>query len=164
VLQSVCSDGLLDVLDLLGSEIGKVERHRFAYIPISDFREADATWISKAFQPGGYVYAIPEQIASAHHHVADVDSDSKLKALGFRLVLIGGCKRVLHLNGTLNGINGAGELRQDAVSGCVGNPPTMLDNQAIHDFAVCRQSAKGARLILVHEPGVTSDIGGKNGR
>jgi hypothetical protein len=73
-------------------------------------------------------------------------------------------QRILHFDGALDGVDCTRELGQDTVARCVGNPPTMLDNQAVHDLAVGRQRLKGCDLILVHEPGVTSDIGGKNGR
>jgi integrase len=61
-------------------ENGKAQRQGFSHIPIGNFRKTEATWISEAFQSGGDVHAVPEQIAGSDHHGTDMHSDPKLKA------------------------------------------------------------------------------------
>jgi hypothetical protein len=57
-------------------------------------------------------------------------ADPEPEALLIGLVLVCGCEGLLHLRGTPNSIDGACELRQDAVAGGVGDPSTVFGDEA----------------------------------
>ena len=73
-----CTYGSVDVLDLLGPEWEKVTRS-LSDIFLGCCRQANASWLGERLQARGDVDAIAEQIATLHHDVADMDSDSELK-------------------------------------------------------------------------------------
>jgi hypothetical protein len=68
------------------------------------------------------------------HNVAKIDADAKLHAA------LGRETRVLHLNGaldldrTLDGIDDAGKLSENAVAGAIDEPPVMLLDEGVKIF------------------------------
>src|ERR1700730_18223767 len=69
---------------------------------------------------------------------------------------------ILSLDGTLHGVDGAGEINDKAVTRGVVDPPAMRGDQAIDDAPICGKGAKGADLILPHQTAVAFDIGGED--
>ena len=91
----------------------------------------------------------PKQVAVPHHHVADMNPDPELEAmvLGDVLVCLREC--LLHVNSTLDGIDGAGELGQNAITSGIGDPPAVLGDQPIHDLTMGGQGAERPDLVLL---------------
>jgi hypothetical protein len=148
----------------LKAKIGKGQRQSLSYIAISSLRDADATWIGKALQPSGNVHTISEQIAASHHHITNVNSDPELKTTIIRSAVGYLGNGFLHGNGTLDGINGTGELSKHTITSGVGNTPAMLGNEPIRDCAVSGQSTKRSDLVLAHQARVACHVSGKDRR
>jgi hypothetical protein len=70
----------------------------------------------------------------------------------------------LNLDGTLHGIDSAGEIGDETVTSRIEDPTAMRGDQAIDDGPVSRERAKGADLIEPHETAVAFDIGCKDRR
>jgi len=70
----------------------------------------------------------------------------------------------LDLDSTLHGVDGAGEIGDEAIARRTEDPTAMRGDQAIDDGPVSRERAKGADLISAHEAAVTFDIGGEDRR
>jgi hypothetical protein len=155
---------LFDVFHLLRAKIHKLERDGLSDLSVSIPRDAHASWLSKALQTGCDVDAVPQEITTPDHHVTDVDANAEAQC-PFRVnpgVQDG--KSLLNIDSTLHGINGRGELGQDAVARRVSDPPPMLPNESVHDLTVGRESLKGADLVLSHETRVPGHIGSEDSR
>jgi hypothetical protein len=63
-----------------------------------------------------------------NHHVANVNSNPKLKAAFYRRILGGLYEGFLHGNGTLDGINGTRGLGQDTIACRVCDPASVFRN------------------------------------
>jgi hypothetical protein len=72
-------------------------------------------------------------------------------------------ERLLHRDGALDRIDSAGELGQNAVTGCIGDAPAVLGNEAIHNRAMSGQGAHSPDLILLHEARVACHISREDG-
>jgi hypothetical protein len=93
-------------------------------------------------EPGSNVDAITEQVASMHHHIAHVQTDAKQNGCWG----LGGCDLLLHLDCALDSVHGAWELSQDAVACRIGDPASMVGNQAVHHLTMDRQSPQSPDL------------------
>ena len=100
----------------------------------------------------------PKQIAASDHHIADMNSDPKLKTTVLRSVLASCARASCTCDGTLDGINGAGELGQDTVASGVGDPSAMFRNEAVHDLAMGGQGAERSDLILAHQARIACHV------
>src|SRR5262249_26514536 len=127
-------------------------------------RDANPTRLRESLQAGRDINGVAEQVVALNDDVADMDADPKSHRLISRSigVLLG--YRVLNFDATLHGINGAGEIGDEAIACRVEDPTAMRGDQAIDDDPVSRQGAKGADLIEPHQAAVALDIGGKNCR
>jgi hypothetical protein len=70
---------LLNILYGLKPEIGEGEQQCPPHIIIHRVRNADAPRLCECLEPGGNVYAIPQEVMAANHYVAHMDSDAELK-------------------------------------------------------------------------------------
>jgi hypothetical protein len=132
-------------------------------MPISSFREADATWIGKALQSRRNIHPISEQISTSNHDIADVNPDPKPETLMLRSAFGHLGDSFLHGNGALDGIDGTWKLSQNTVASGVGDPSTVLRNQPIHHLAMGGQRSKGSDLILLHEARVACHVSREDG-
>jgi hypothetical protein len=64
----------------------------------------------------------------------------------------------------LDGINGTGEIGDDAVAGAAKDPPAIGCDALVENSATSAQPAQGANLVLTHQPAVACDIDGKDCR
>ena len=62
-----------------------------AHLPEGVFGEADATGLGDAFEPGGDVDAVAEDVVSLDQHVADMDTDAP-----FHSAFVGDARIPLH--------------------------------------------------------------------
>jgi hypothetical protein len=155
---------LFHVLDGLWTKIGVSQRQNFSDEGVRCAGNANAARCGKAFQARSDIHAIAEQIASAYHHVTDMHPNPKPKTIVLWSALICLGNGILYGNGTLDRIHSARELGQDAVTGCIGNPPTMLGYEPVHDLEMGTQGTEGSDLVLLHEAGIASHVSGKDRR
>src|SRR5215472_16060283 len=69
---------------------------------------------------------------------------------------------ILHRDRALHGIDGAGEISDEAVPRRVEDPPAMRGDQVIDDDPIRREGAESTDLIPAHQAAVALDIGGED--
>ena len=84
-----------------------------------------------------------------------------MRRSGDTLVLASASRR-LGLDGTLNSLNSATELGQNAVPRGVSDPASMSINQSVKDDAPLGQSLKGSDLVSLHQTAISLDVSRKN--
>ena len=126
-------------------------------------RDANAAGIGKRFEPGGDVDAIAENVAILDHDVADIDADAEEQAVLGWMALVRNRDRLLHLHGAIQRIDHALEFGQHAIAGGAGDAAIVGGDQIVDDQAVAGQGRKRLRLVPLHMPTVTLDIGGEDG-
>ena len=71
----------------------------------------------------------------------------------------------LHRNRTGDRLDHARELDQDAIAGRLDNAAPVVSDLGVDEFAAMRSEPReSAGLIRPHQPAVSRDIGGENGR
>jgi hypothetical protein len=120
--------------------------------------DAHSAGFGQPLQSGRDVDAVAQEIAASDHYIANMDADAEAEDSIWINVFIQTSEGLLDFHGTLNCIHCTGELRQDAVTRCVGDPATMLLNKPVHNTAMSRQGPKGSDLVPVHEARVARDI------
>jgi hypothetical protein len=124
---------LRDVFDLLLTEIFKLTRQFLHNLIVNPARNADAAWVSQAFQTRCNVHPIAENVAILQHDVADVDANAKLHASVFRQVFVQLAELLLDVDSALNRGQGTGEGGENAVSGGPANPSAVLRDAIVGD-------------------------------
>src|SRR5262249_1019595 len=121
---------------------------------LNNTRDANPTRLCKRLQPGRDINGITESVFALHHDVADVNADAEPHLLIDRPIPILLGYRVLHGDGTLNGIHGTGEIGDETVASRAEDPASMRGDQVIDDNPIGRERAEGADLIPPHEAAV----------
>jgi hypothetical protein len=150
-------DGLLaKVLERVGELVADLIAHHS--------RDADASRFSQALQPGRHVHPIAENIAALGDDVAKIDSDAEFDApvFGYIGVTIQHC--ALRLYCTAHCIQYACKFHQHTIAGGVDNPPMVLGDIRIDEFALEQlQPFERTLLVRPHQPRIARHIGGEDG-
>jgi hypothetical protein len=101
-------------------------------------------------------------VVALNDDVADVDADPELHVLTGRSIGILLGDSILHRDSTLHGVDGAGEISDEAIACRVEDPTAMRSDQPIDDCPISREDAKRAHLVPAHEGAVASNIGGED--
>jgi hypothetical protein len=149
---------LVNVFDVLLAEVGVSQRQSLTDISVSRAGNRDPSGLSKTLQAGGDIHTVPQQVPSPDHHVADVHADPELKPPILGLPRARLCQLLLHRNGTLNGIDRARELSQDAIASRICDPAPVVPNQPIHDLASGSQGAECPSFVLADQARVPGHI------
>src|SRR5439155_19259909 len=114
-------------------------------------------------QPGGDVDSVTVGSGVVVHHAGRIDADANPHAamLGHALVALG--HHGLDLDRALGRGDDAGKFSQNGVAGGVHDPPTVPADEGQDHVLIHLEVAHRGGLVLVHEPAVAGDIGGKNG-
>ena len=116
-----------------------------------------------ALQAGGDVDAVAEDVVAVGQHIADIDADAELDpALGRP----GGGRghAALHRDGAAHGIDGAGELDQQAIARGLDDAAAVSADFGVDQLpAQGPQPRQGPLLVIADEPAVAGDIGGQDG-
>ncbi len=133
------------------------------YLLVNRAGNAYSTWIGYFLNARCYVDPVTQQVNTFGNDVTDVDTYPEPDlTIGFdMLVAIGHA----FLKGTRapQRVDGARELNEQAVTGSVGDTPTMLVDQPVDQFPT--MSAKRAYrtfLVLANQAGVACNICGHN--
>jgi hypothetical protein len=62
----------------------------------------------------------------------------------------------------LDGINRAGEVGNDAVTGGVEDAAAMRRDEPVHDHAARLKPVERANLVMRHQPAVTGNVSGED--
>ena len=154
----VRSHRLVNVFDLLLTEVRVRQRQSLADVPVSRARDRYPAWLCQALKPGRYVHAVAEQITSPDHHITNVDADPepKLPILGCSDAILG--QLLLDRDGALDRIDRAQELGQDAIASGIGNSASVIANQPIHDLASGSEGTQRPGLVLAHQARIAGNV------
>jgi hypothetical protein len=140
------------------------QRQSLADIPVSRPRNGDSTRFSEALQACRDIHSIAEQVRTPNHHIANVDADPELKAAILRPSGARFPEPLLDRHRALNSIHGARKLCENAIASGVGDPASMLGDEAVHDLASGSQGAQGPGLVLAHQARVPGHVRRKDRR
>ena len=123
--------------------------------------QADAAGIGQRFKAGGNIDAVAINVVTLDDHVAEVDADPKLDALGLWL------RRAAHYHFPLNsrsagyGVHDTIKFHQRSIAHQLDDAAAMLGDQRLQDR--CTSSLdRGVRagLVRLHQAAVADYIGG----
>jgi hypothetical protein len=128
-------------------------------------RNADAAAIGKAFEPSRDIDSVAEDVGALRDDVAEIYADTEFDALVRRYLRIAFEHAALNLDGTRDGVHDAAKFSEDTVPSGVGDVAAMHLDRGVQELApVGPQPGERTDLVGAHQPTVSSDIGGKNGR
>ena len=131
--------------------------------PVGRAREADAAALGQALQAGGDVDAVSVEALALDDDIAQIDPDSEPHLAGGRQVGVPGLEGALDLDGALDSVHDAGELRQHVVAGGVHDAPAMAGHRGGDHRAGLGDGADGRHLVVAHEPAIPLHIGAHDG-
>ena len=70
-----------DILDLAVAEIVEIIVNFSIDLLVHRARNQNTAWFGETFQSSGYIHAIPKNIVSLDHDIAEIDANLKLNAL-----------------------------------------------------------------------------------
>jgi hypothetical protein len=155
-------NGLLDVLDILRPKITETHLQSLSDIVVGSPGNAYSSRFSDPLQACRDVHAITQEVGPSDEDISCVDTYTETESplREGACIQVGQC--LLHLDSTLDGVNGGGERRKNAVAGCISDAAPMLLNKPVHHLPVGRKGTKGADLVLPHEARVARHIGSKD--
>ena len=96
---------------------------------------------------------------------ATLIADAQANRVFDRFQLLAQLHCPLNVDGAAHRVDNAGKLNQQAVAGGLDDPPAMLVDFRVGDFAPDRLERKERSLfVLAHQPGIADDIGRQNCR
>jgi len=114
-------------------------------------------------QPRRDVDAVAINVAAIGDYVAEIDPDAKPQAALLGEIEIAVGHRALNFARTAHSVDHTRELRQHAVAGGLDDPPVMLADLRIDQFAQMRLEAfVRAFLIRTHQARIAHHIGGED--
>ena len=126
------------------------------------FGDADPIGLGDAFEPGGDVDAVAEDVVTLDEHIAEMDADAPLHA-----AVAGNCgiplrRHLLQRQGAFDGADHRGELDQHTVAGRFEDPPVMLSDERIGSDLMLTHRLHRARFVEPHQPAVADDVSRKD--
>src|SRR6266404_6944100 len=121
-------------------------------------RDANSARLRKSLQAGRDIHGVAEEIVALNYDVADVDADAEPHLLADRSIRIRLRDGVLDRDSTLHGVNGAGEIGDEAIASRGEDPTAMRGDQSIDDNPVRVKGSERADLIEPHKAAVALDI------
>src|SRR5262249_39792727 len=118
----------------------------------------NAAGLRQSLQARGDIHTITKKITPADHHVTYVNADAEVDALVRRQAAICLGESRLHLNRALHRVDGAGELRKDAVACRIRDPAPVLDNGLVEDRAPLGQPLERPYFVRTHEAAVAFHV------
>ena len=125
-------------------------------------RDADTARFCDALEPSRNIYAIAKNVMWLDNHVADVDTDTELKAPIFHVF---DCKFIntgLEKHRSPNRFDRARKLCQEPVPGVLDNAAAVIGycrGDSVREER-CQFGMRGL-FVIVHEPRVASHVGGQ---
>jgi hypothetical protein len=125
--------------------------------------DANPAGIGQGFQPRRDVDPVAEDVVALGDHVAEVDPDPELDALLGRDARAALGHPPLHLHGTPDGIDHAGELGQEPIAGVLHHAPAMFPDLGLDQLPKVRpQPFVRPLLIRPHQARVPRHVGGED--
>jgi hypothetical protein len=99
-----------------------------------------------------------------NHHISQIESNAERHSLRLIERLILSLKLALDLDGALNGLNNATEIRQHGVARPTDDATMMARNESFHQFTALLEPHQCAVLIGAHQLAIADNIRAKNRR
>jgi len=147
--------------------------------PFADFLEADSDFAAHLVAHlGGNTYAarlcvllqaccqvdaISIEVLSLDDDIAEIDADAHGRASVERCFGSRFRQSLLERHRALDGIDRAGELDQHAVAHDLEDAAAVTCDERLQCLALRPDGGNCARLVLLHQPGVTNHVGGQDG-
>src|SRR5437899_2493993 len=152
IYQSKGSHRMIDVLEVLLTQISELYIHLASDLIVGSSRDANAARLCNALKPRRDVDAVPEDIMWFDDHVADVDADAESNSSVFCLT---GCEffdACLELQSGANRFDRAWKLRQEPVAGVLYDAATMFRDRR-RNLIREERSQFGMRglFVMMHE-------------
>ena len=149
--------------EALLTHIGKLGLDLAAHLPEGVFGDADPTGLGDAFEPGGDVDTVAENVVTLDQDIAEMDADAPFHAAVDRGPGIPLRRQPLQPQGALDGTDHRAKLDEEPVADGLDYPPAMLRDDWIGSGAMLAQGRHRARFIEPHQPAVADHIGRKDG-
>ena len=114
-------------------EIVKRNRQLVADLVAHDCRDTDRAGLGEPLQAGGDVDPLAEEVVAVDHNIADMHADAEAHRLVASTAGIFRCDSSLRRDRAREGINGAGEIGDNAIAGGVKNPAAVGCDQPVDD-------------------------------
>src|SRR5215471_9250233 len=135
------SDWPCDISQRLLAHVFEGEIEAPCRILLDAGRYANAARLGQAFEAGGDIDPITEDVAALDDDITDIDPDAKFNAVVGRNVDIALGDRLLHLDRAPQRVDDAGKLGQEAVTGRLDDAPVMAGKLRIDGFGTERLEA-----------------------
>jgi hypothetical protein len=125
---------------------------------------ADVARIGDAFETGGHVHAVPENVAAIEDYVADIDADAKVDPRFLRNLGVSLGHASLDIHRTTHRVHGAAEFGQQPISRVLDDTPTVLCDFRIYEGGQMLSELKMRSLFIkASQTTISCDIGRQNG-
>jgi hypothetical protein len=156
---------LADVLDTVPAGGGEGEVELAPDLVVDAARHPDPARLAQALDPRGDVDAVAEYGLAVDDDIAQVDADTVADAPVLGQVGVAGLHRPLDRHRRLDGAGDAREFHDRTVALEVDEAPAMLPQDRFDQLAAqFLEAAEGAGLVGLHQPRVTDNVGGQDGR
>ena len=134
----------VDVLHLVLAAIGEGDVDPPADVLVDGVGDRDPARLGKAFDAGGDVDAVAEDVVAVDDDVADMNADPVLQEIGLGRAVAAPGHRRLEGDAALHRVHGGGEFNQQAVAGRLDDPAAMLGDRRIDHLGARPPSAAQA--------------------
>jgi hypothetical protein len=160
----VCPHRLVDILDLLFSQVCVFQPQLVLDGIVDRPRDTDLARLSQALHPGGDVHAVPVDSPFFLDDIPEVNADTEEHPPVFRQLRVPLRQITLDLHGTVHRIHYAGKLGKNVVTGGIHHVAPIVPNEFCNGRTEQFYGTDGCLLILPHETAVAHHIGTEDGR
>ena len=154
--------GLGDILQAALADILEWDFYDLANLIVDGLRDANSSSLRQLFESNGKVHAGAVKIVVLGNHITQINANAELhpSLLGDRRVAPRNL--VLYLDSAANGLDDAGEFRDNAVPCTAEDMTPMRGNRFLDYCTIHAQSSSGGFFVELGKVAVTLYIGSKN--
>ena len=150
------------VLERLFSEVDEFRIDPSAHVLVRRARNGYTTGFGDAFDPGGDVDAVTEDILPFDQDIAEMDANSVEDALRLGSVFVAGRHLPLHRQGALDRRDDGREFDEHPVAHGLEQPPPVRGDHRLSSFTPLPNKTCRADLVLAHHARIADDVGGED--
>ena len=155
------ADRLDQVLEMAKTEILPVMPALFGDRIVHGARNADTSGRGNGLKPCRHVHCGAKEIFAVDDNLTQGDADPKGEE---RVLALSAVQCLLHGERAADRLGRPKELGQDAVSGCVEDPPAMLLDERIDEAAAVAKRTQRQRFVRCHGVAVADRVRCQNGK
>ena len=136
-----------DILQMVLTDVLEWNFDDLANLIVDGLRDANSSRLGQLFETNSNVHAGAVKVVLFGDHIAQIDADAELhpSILGDGRIALGNL--VLYLDTASNGLNDAGELRDDAVPCAAEDVTAMGGDRLLHHSTVHAQGSCGGFFV-----------------